>query len=640
MVGARNLQGGLSWRRLLADSPTLQRLELVRTCSAAGGGGATTAAAAPAAASSGRPQAGQLLELTCTDLAFGGEGICRYGADGFVVFVDRALPGERLTARVLQSKKSFARAVKQASLAPHEHAVEAPCQHFGPCGGCSLQSLQYEAQLAAKQRQVADLLRRTAGLPDAQAAAVLRPIVGCPEGRQYAYRNKMEFSFSREEWTPGGSADQRSSSSSSSSNAGSGAARNGSGRRGRAPPAAAAGADRNSSGSAAGGSSGGFVLGLHKPGSDSAVLPVTACHLQPDPANQLLRRVEQLCRELRLEAYEPASGSGLLQHVVIRRAAGSARSSSGSSSSSSDRASTEEYLVSLVTAADGRRALAPLAAALMSLDLAAALQPVAAGPVGSSTPTPPLPRLVGVVNSVSQRGRPAGERRLAAEHVLAGRGHLVERLAGLELEVSANSFFQTNTPQAEVLYRLVAEAAELRPADVMLDLYCGTGSIGLSLAAACAQVYGVEINLAAVRDAERNAQRNGICNASFLQGDLHKLQLEGCMPQPDVVVVDPARPGLSPAVIRYLRSCGCRRLVYVSCNASTQARDIKLLCAAGEGEEVAASGGKAGNSGGSSSGRSSSGQAGGPFRLVSMQAVDLYPMTWHVETVAVLDAVV
>lgn len=335
-------------------------------------------------------------------------------------------------------------------------------QHFGPCGGCSLQSLQYEAQLAAKQRQITDLLRRTAGLPEGEAAAGLRPIVGCPEGRQFAYRNKMEFSFSREEWAPAGPGASSSSSNSGSSSSGSGPVRSGAGRRGRAPPAATAAAGARAR-SASGDSSSSFVLGLHKPGSDSAVLPITACHLQPDPANQLLRRIEQLCRELRLEAYDPSSATGLLQHVVIRRAAGSSRSggsgsggsgSGGSSSSGSGGgAGGEEYLVNIVTAADGRQALAPLAAALMRLDFAAVLQPEAVGnstsvAAASGATASPLaslaaqPRLVGVVNSVSQRGRPAGERRLAAEHVLAGRGHLVERLGGLELEVSANSFFQ------------------------------------------------------------------------------------------------------------------------------------------------------------------------------------------------------
>lgn len=110
------------------------------------------------------------------------------------------------------------------------------------------------------------------------------------------------------------------------------------------------------------------------------------------------------------------------------------------------------------------------------------------------------------------------------------------------------------------------------------------------------------------------------------QGDLQKLQLEGRLPRPDVVVVDPARPGLSPLVIDYLRRCGARRVVYVSCNAATQARDIRALCsddgsAAGGGSGVGAAG------------------SGAPFHLVSVQAVDLYPQTHHVETVAVLDAV-
>lgn len=214
--------------------------------------------------------------------------------------------------------------------------------------------------------------------------------------------------------------------------------------------------------------------------------------------------------------------------------------------------------------------------------------------------------------------------------------------------------------------------AELRATDVLLDLYCGTGSIGLTLAAACRHVHGVEVSAAAVRDAERNAALNGIANASFLQvswgeltggetppqpnqlvlrqpsgllvcrrpskdskligkcrppptpsacchflvqGDLQKLQLQGLLPHPDVVVVDPARPGLSPAVVDYLRECGARRVVYVSCNASTQARDIALLCGGGGGGGGAA-----------------------PYRLVSVQPCDLFPQTWHVETVAVLDA--
>ena len=193
----------------------------------------------------------------------------------------------------------------------------------------------------------------------------------------------------------------------------------------------------------------------------------------------------------------------------------------------------------------------------------------------------------------------------------------------------------------------VPPAADLRPSDVLLDLYCGTGSIGLALAASCRSVHGVEISAAAVRDAERNAARNGITNAAFLQGDLGRLQLEGRLPAPDVVVVDPARPGLAPAVVAYLRACGARRVVYVSCNASTQARDIRLLCgdasrdASGDGSSSSEGGAEAGSedsSSGSGSGSSSPAAGGQRYRLASVQACDLYPYTWHVETVAVLDA--
>ena len=340
------------------------------------------------------------------------QGICRL-PDGFVVFVDRALPGERLTARVVQSKKSFAKAAKLKTLHPHDAASEPACQHFGPCGGCSLQALQYPAQLAAKQRQVADLLRRTAGVADVDA--VLRPIVGCQPGSQpYGYRNKMEFSFSAEAWQPPPPPPQQ-----------------------QPQRQAASGGSKSSSRS----SSSSFTLGLHKPGSSTAVLPISRCHLQSDGANQLLQRVLLLCQQAGLQPHDPVSGSGLLQHVVIRRgtpssgstgsssgssseagsSSGGSSSSSSSSSSGSAEAAGEEYLLNFVTASDGRKALAPLARALVQQQQPAADQPA--------------PAVVGVVNSVSQRGRPTGERRLAAEHVLEGRGWLTEQLCGLEFEV-------------------------------------------------------------------------------------------------------------------------------------------------------------------------------------------------------------
>lgn len=178
---------------------------------------------------------------------------------------------------------------------------------------------------------------------------------------------------------------------------------------------------------------------------------------------------------------------------------------------------------------------------------------------------------------------------------------------------------------------------ELRPSDVLLDMYCGTGSIGLALAARCAALHGVEVVAPAVRDARRNAERNGIANATFWLADLEASAGEALLagaqlPAPDVVVVDPARPGLSPAVVSFLRRCGTRRVVYVSCNPATQARDIALLCAPAEAEAAARAAG-AGPS------RAGADAAGAAYRLVSVQPVDMFPHTMHVESVAVLDRV-
>lgn len=153
----------------------------------------------------------------------------------------------------------------------------------------------------------------------------------------------------------------------------------------------------------------------------------------------------------------------------------------------------------------------------------------------------------------------------------------------------------------------------LQPSDVLLDLFCGTGTIGLCLAARCQQVVGVELAPSAVADARRNAARNAITNARFIQGDLAELQLADLIPAADVVVVDPARGGLPPAVVDFLlrhNPSGLRRVVYVSCNPATQARDLQLLCG---------------------------GATGRQYQLASLQCVDMYPHTAHVETVAVLD---
>jgi 23S rRNA (uracil1939-C5)-methyltransferase len=174
---------------------------------------------------------------------------------------------------------------------------------------------------------------------------------------------------------------------------------------------------------------------------------------------------------------------------------------------------------------------------------------------------------------------------------------------------------QINVAQADALYALVLEAADLRPSDAALDLYCGAGTLTLLLAARCARAVGVEASPGAVADARANAERAGAANATFVVGRVETAKLADELDKaaPDVVVADPARAGLAPGAVDFLRRCPARRLVYVSCNPATQARDVARLTAPPEarGER--------------------------PWRLLSATPVDMFPQTSHIEVVCVLE---
>ena len=194
------------------------------------------------------------------------------------------------------------------------------------------------------------------------------------------------------------------------------------------------------------------------------------------------------------------------------------------------------------------------------------------------------------------------------EHLLGGRDHIRESIGGLTFQVSANSFFQTNTAQAERLFALVLESTGLTGAETVIDLYSGTGAISLLLARRCRWVYGVELTQAAVDDAARNAEANGIANCTFLAGEvrfvLPSLIAKGITAE--VVVADPPRAGFHPKALHALLTLRPARIVYVSCNPSTLARDLGALVRGG-------------------------------YRLEWVQPVDMFPHTPHIEAVARLE---
>jgi len=306
------------------------------------------------------------------------------------------------------------------------------------------------------------------------------------------------------------------------------------------------------------------AIGLHQAERYDVVLDVERCLLQSDTMNRLLTVVRDEVRQRRVSAYDPAREQGLLRFVTLR-----------------EGRRTGQAMVNVVASAPDVETLGPVA------DAIAAREPAASSVV------------------LNVNAKKAAVAVGTEEHLLAGRDHVTESLGGVEFEVSANSFFQTNTMQAERLFDLVAEALELTGTETVLDLYSGTGAISLLLARRCRAVYGIELAAAAVGDAIRNAQRNGIENCTFLAGEvryvLPDLARQGV--RPDVAVADPPRAGFHPNALAALVSLAPERIVYVSCNPATLARDLGDLVRGG-------------------------------YRLEWVQPVDMFPQTPHIEAVA------
>ena len=215
-----------------------------------------------------------------------------------------------------------------------------------------------------------------------------------------------------------------------------------------------------------------------------------------------------------------------------------------------------------------------------------------------------FPEITSLVNNVNTRKADVafGE----SETLLYGEPSIKEKLGDLTFEISANSFFQTNTGQGEILYQEIKDATNLKGDEILYDLYCGTGTIGLYLSKKAKKVFGFEVIRSALDDAEKNAVRNNISNIVFVKANLDTFfksgQLPKRVPKPDVIVVDPPRAGMHEDMTNYLPKLGARKIIYVSCNPTTQARDAKILNAYG-------------------------------YRIISSTMVDMFPHTPHIETV-------
>ncbi|HIO40041.1 MAG TPA: 23S rRNA (uracil(1939)-C(5))-methyltransferase RlmD [Candidatus Marinimicrobia bacterium] len=456
---------------------------------------------------------GMDVELEIESLAFGGMGVSRINEK--VTFVKNAIPGQTVTARITKKRTSYLEARSLEVLSESPHFVPVKCEHFADCGGCTFQNLEYEQQVSAKELQVKDVFRRIGGFKDVACDSIVK----CDE--IFHYRNKMEFTFSNQEYVPESEKEREPSN---------------------------------------------FALGLHAPGRWDKILNINECHIQTKIANEILTTIKELTKDL--EPYNIREHTGFLRHVMIRVAA-----------------NTNEIMVNIVTSRDDPELLSPISDTLITK----------------------FPSITSIVNNITNRkaGVSLGEHQI----VLHGNEYILEKLGDYEFMISADSFFQTNTKQAEKLYDIILEESQLTGSEIVYDLFCGTGSISLFLSKHAKMVYGFELVMSAVQDAMQNAIHNKVKNAWFFGGNLENLFRENTeakeLEQPDVIVVDPPRAGLHTKTIEDIIEKSPKRIVYVSCNPASQARDVALLC-------------------------------NERYKLVKLRPVDMFPHTPHVENVATL----
>jgi 23S rRNA (uracil1939-C5)-methyltransferase len=420
-----------------------------------------------------RPKKGEIVTLNISDLAFGGKGVAKI--ENFVVFVESAVPGDVVEAQVQKSRGNYAEAQIVRLVTPSEHRVTPACEHFGFCGGCKWQHLEYAIQKQYKEDQVRQALIHIGGIKEPPVEA----IIGAH--KIYYYRNKMEFSFHV-------------------------------------------------------GESGETLLGLHVAGRFQDIFQLNWCHLESEISNEIVRFVRSRSVELGLPPYHIIDHTGCLRFLVIR-----------------EGKFTGQMLVNFVTGKGDFPALKTLA-----------------DEIGQK---------FGSVVSVSHTVNPekANIARGEKETVLYGSDHIYEQLGEHRYRISANSFFQTNSYQVQRLYDLAVELAQPEKFDRMLDLYTGTGTIAIYFSDLVSEVVGVESVADAIADAEANVELNSVANCRFVVADVADYLKQASAENFDIVILDPPRAGCHPDVIKSLRELRPKKIVYISCNPATLARDIKEL---------------------------------------------------------------
>ena len=444
----------------------------------------------------------EVIELKIEGIVFPGKSWGMAGEKKIVI--KNGLLGQHVLVRMKKNRKKYeGQIVEVLEKAPNE--IEALCNVFSKCGGCTYQNLPYVEQLKLKENYVLTLLEE-AGIGDFEYEGIT------PSPEVFGYRNKMEFSFGDNE------------------------------------------------------KNGPLMLGLHEQGSFYNIVKTDDCRITDNDFNLIQKAVSKYFSESGLTYFHKRSHIGVLRHLVVRKGK-----------------YTGDILLNLATTTQGELDESGFVKILMDLPLEGQIRGIL------------YTKNDGVADVVKAE----------TSTILYGEDRIEDKILGLTFEISSFSFFQTNTLGAEKLYSVIRDFVGQGQNEVIYDLYCGTGTIAQVLAPVAKKVVGIELVPEAVMAAKANAEKNGLLNCSFIAGDV-MVEVENLSYKADVIILDPPRNGIHPKAIFKILDFKPKLFVYVSCKASSLARDLPYFVAAG-------------------------------YVVKKIQCVDMFPHTGHVETVVLME---
>jgi len=455
-------------------------------------------------------------KIEIIDTANKGKSIAKH--DDRVIIVNNGVPGDICDISVYKRRRKYWQAEIKKIHKYSQYRVTPKCEHFGVCGGCKWQNMEYNSQLKFKEKEVLNNLKRIGKIDTTNH----EKIIGSKE--DYFYRNKMEFTFSNKRWLSKEEIKSRIKIT-----------------------------DRN-------------ACGFHVPGMFDKIINLNHCYLQKEPSNRIRLSINKFSKKNKFSYFDIREKKGFLRNLIIKN------SSKG------------DLMVLMQFYENNKKNIKLLMNHLKDS----------------------FSEITSLLYTVNQKANSTiYDQEIILFH---GKEYIQEELDGLLFNIGAKSFFQTNSNQAKILYRKTKELANIKKNEVVYDLYTGTGTIAQFVANSAKKVIGIDAVNEGIEAAFINAKQNNITNCSFYCGDMKEIFSEHFIKKnghPDIIIADPPREGIHKKVIEQILKIKPNRIIYVSCNSATQARDINIL------SDI--------------------------YKIKKIQPVDMFPQTHHVENIVSLE---